>query len=101
MHTSESVAIVSNPFLWLKISQTFHLFGTRKKLSGQWKESIIIQFHTKGEETGRSNYRGLSLLSTKFTVMSTAIVPRLSPYRDETTRYSWKELGPVIDVRPF
>jgi hypothetical protein len=36
----------------------------KEELSDQWKESIIVPVHKKGDKTDCSNYRGISLLST-------------------------------------
>jgi hypothetical protein len=35
-------------------------------LPDQWKESIIVPVHKKGDKTDCSNYRGISLLSTSY-----------------------------------
>jgi hypothetical protein len=42
------------------------------ELPDQWKESIIVPIHKKGDKTDCSNYHGISLLSTshKFYVIS-------------------------------
>jgi hypothetical protein len=36
----------------------------KEELPDQWKESIIVPIHKKGEKTDCNNYRGISLLST-------------------------------------
>ncbi|PNF26485.1 hypothetical protein B7P43_G14322 [Cryptotermes secundus] len=36
----------------------------KEKLPDQWKESIIVPVHKKGDKTDCSNYRGISRLST-------------------------------------
>jgi hypothetical protein len=36
----------------------------KKELHDQWKESITVPVHKKGNKTDCSNYRGISLLST-------------------------------------
>jgi hypothetical protein len=35
-----------------------------------WKESIIVIIYKKGDETGCSNYRGISLSSTSYKMLS-------------------------------
>jgi hypothetical protein len=38
----------------------------KEELPAQWKESIIVPIHKKGDKTDCSNYRGISLLSTSY-----------------------------------
>jgi hypothetical protein len=38
----------------------------KEELPDQWKESIIVPIHKKGNKTDCSNYRGISLLSTSY-----------------------------------
>jgi hypothetical protein len=42
----------------------------KEKLPDQWKESIIIRVHKKGDKTDCNNYRGISLLSTSYKMLS-------------------------------
>jgi hypothetical protein len=52
-------------------------------LPDQWKESIIVPVHKRGDKTNCSNYRGISLLSTSYNILSNILLSRLSPYIDE------------------
>jgi hypothetical protein len=52
------------------------LFGTRRN----WKESIIVTIYKKGNKTDHSNYRGISLLSTTYKILSNILLSRLTPY---------------------
>jgi sorting nexin-29 len=56
-------------------------------LPDQWKESIIVPIHKKGDETGCNNYRGISLLSTSYNILPNILLSRLSQYTDEITGY--------------
>jgi hypothetical protein len=49
----------------------------------QWKESIILPIHKKGNKTDCNNYLGISLLSTLYKILSNILLSRFSPYVDE------------------
>jgi hypothetical protein len=51
----------------------------------QWKESIVVPIHKEVHKTDCSNYRGISLLSTSYKILSTILLARLTPYADEIT----------------
>jgi hypothetical protein len=55
----------------------------RKGLPDQWKESIIVPVHKKGDKTDSNIYRPISLLSTSYTFLSNILLSRLSPYIDK------------------
>jgi hypothetical protein len=58
------------------------LIWNKEELPHQWKESIV-PIHKKGDKTDCSNYRGISLLSTSYNILSYIILSRLIPYSDE------------------
>ncbi|PNF26628.1 hypothetical protein B7P43_G09369 [Cryptotermes secundus] len=68
-----------------KIHKLITSIWHKEKLPDQWKESIIIPVHKKGDKTDCSNYRGISLLSTSYKIVSNILLSRLSPYIDEIT----------------
>ena len=39
-------------------------FWNKEELPGEWKESIIVPIHMKGDKTDCNSYRGISLLPT-------------------------------------
>jgi hypothetical protein len=55
----------------------------KEEMSYQWKESIIVPIHKTGDKTDCNNYRGISLLSTSYKILSNILLSRLSPYIDE------------------
>jgi hypothetical protein len=55
----------------------------KEELPQQWKKSIIIPIHKKGIKTDCNNYRGISLLSTAYRILSTILLARLTPYVNE------------------
>jgi hypothetical protein len=57
----------------------------KEELPDQWKESIIAPVYKKGDKTDCNNYRGISLLSTSYKIVSNLLLSRLGPYIDEIT----------------
>jgi hypothetical protein len=57
----------------------------KEELPQQWKESIIVPIYEKGGKTDCNNYRGISLLSTAYKILSNILLARLTPYVDEFT----------------
>jgi hypothetical protein len=56
----------------------------KEDLPYQWKESIIVPIHKKGDKADCNNYhRGISSLSTSYKILSNILLSRLSPYIDE------------------
>jgi sorting nexin-29 len=43
----------------------------------------VISIHKEGDKTDCSNYRGISLLSTSYKILSNVLLARLTPYADE------------------
>jgi hypothetical protein len=58
------------------------LIWNKEELPHQWKESIV-PIHKKGEKTDCSNYRGISLWSNSYKILSNILLSRLIPYADE------------------
>jgi hypothetical protein len=55
----------------------------KEELPDQWKESIIIPVYKKGDKIDCSNYRGISLLSTTYKILSNILLSRLTRYAEE------------------
>jgi hypothetical protein len=56
---------------------------TKEELPQQWKKSIIVPIHKKGDMTDCNNYKGISLLSTAYKILSNILLARLTPYVSE------------------
>jgi hypothetical protein len=65
------------------IHKLINSIWNKEQLPDQWKDSIIIPIHKKGDKTDCNNYRGISLLSTSYNILSNILLARLSPYVDE------------------
>jgi hypothetical protein len=55
----------------------------KEELPEEWKESVIVPIYKKGDKTDCSNYRGISLLSTTYKILSNILLSRLTPYAEE------------------
>jgi hypothetical protein len=55
----------------------------KEELSEEWKELIIVLLHKKGDKTVFNNYRGVSLLSTTYKILSNILLSKLTPYVEE------------------
>jgi hypothetical protein len=56
----------------------------KEELPEEWKESIIVPVYKKGDKTDCSiNYRGISILSTTYKILSSILLSRLTPCAQE------------------
>jgi hypothetical protein len=66
-----------------EIHNLIKLIWDKEELPHQWKESIVVPIHKDGDKIVCSNYRGMSLLSTSYKILSNILLARLTPYADE------------------
>jgi len=64
----------------LEIHKLITSIWKKEKLPEEWKESIIVPIHKKGDKTYCNNYRGISLLLTTYKILSNTLLSRLIPY---------------------
>ena len=57
----------------------------KEELPEEWKESIIVPIHKKGDKIDFNNYRGISLLPTTYKILSNILLSRFTPYAEEIT----------------
>ncbi len=62
-------------------------FWNKGELSEEWKKSIFVPIHKKGDKTDCNNYRGISLLPTTYKILSNILLSRLTPYAEEIIGY--------------
>ena len=65
-----------------QIHKLIYSVWNKEELPKQWKELIIVPFDKKGDKTDCSNYRGISLLSTIYKILSSILLSRLTPYAE-------------------
>ena len=68
-----------------EIHKLTNSISNKEELPEEWKESIIVPIHKKGDKTDCSNYTGISLLSTAYKISSKILLPRLTPQAGEIT----------------
>ena len=57
--------------------------GNKDELPEEWKESITVPIYKNSDKTDCSNYRGISLLSTTYKILSNIRLSRLTPHAEE------------------
>jgi hypothetical protein len=67
--------LIKNKYVWNK-----------EEFPDQQKESIIVPIHKKVDKNYYNNYRGISLLSTSYNILSNILPSMLSPHIDEIVR---------------
>ena len=55
----------------------------KEELSEEWKEPIIVPIYKKGDTTNCSKYRGTSLFSTMYKILSNILLSRLTPQAEQ------------------
>jgi hypothetical protein len=66
-----------------EIHKLIKLIRNKEELPHQWKESVVVPIHKKDAKTDCSKYRGISLLSTAYKILSNILLARLTPYAYE------------------
>jgi hypothetical protein len=66
-----------------EIHKIIKFIWSKKEFPHPWTESIVGPIHKKGDKTDCSNYRGISLLSTSYKILSNLLLARLTSYADE------------------
>jgi len=54
--------------LYEEIHKLILLIWNKEELPQEWKESVIVPIHKKGDRMDCTNYRGISLLSTSYEI---------------------------------
>jgi hypothetical protein len=72
--------------LYSEIHRRICSIWNKEELPQQWKESIIVPIHKKGDKTDCNDYRGISLLSTAYKILSNILLAKLTPYFNEIIR---------------
>jgi hypothetical protein len=65
-----------------QIHKLINSIRNKEELRDHWKETIIVPIYKKDDNAECSNYRGISLLSTSYKILSSILLSKLSPYID-------------------
>jgi hypothetical protein len=78
-----------------EIHELINSIWNKEELPDQWKESIIVQF-TRRTIQLTNNYRGMSLQTTSYRILSCTLLSMLSPYVDEIIEDHQISVGFVV-----
>jgi hypothetical protein len=67
----------------LEIQKLITSIWKKEKVPEEWKESIIVPIHKKGDKTDCNNYSGVSLLPNTYKILSNILFSWLIPYAKE------------------
>jgi hypothetical protein len=68
-----------------EVCKLINSIWNKEELSVEWEESIIVTIFNKGDKTQCSSYRGISLLSSTYKILSNILRSRLTPHAEEIT----------------
>jgi hypothetical protein len=68
-----------------EVRKLIKFIRNKEELPKNWQELIIVPNYKKGEKTDCSNYGGLLLLLTTYTILSNTLLSRLTLYAGEIT----------------
>ena len=69
-------------------------------LISEWKETIIVPIHKRGDRDKCENYRGIALGNAAYKILSNIILEKIKPYIEEITgdyQNGFREGRSVID----
>jgi len=59
-----------------EIHKLINSFWNKEELPDEWKVLIIVPNYKAGDKTHYSNYRGISIFSTTYTILSSILLSR-------------------------
>jgi hypothetical protein len=68
-HIPAELIQASGETLLFAINKLINSIWNKEELPDQWKESIIVPIHKKGDKTDSNNYGWISLLSTSYRIL--------------------------------
>jgi len=71
----------------LEVHKLITSIWKKEKLPEEWKESIIVPIHKKGDKTDFNNFRGISLLPNTYKILSSILLSRAIPYEKKIIGY--------------
>jgi hypothetical protein len=65
------------------IHKLINSIWNNEELTDQWKESVVVPIHKKGDKTDCNNYCVISLLSASYIMLMNTLLSLLIPYIHE------------------
>jgi hypothetical protein len=71
--------------IFSEIHKLINYIWSTEELPEQWKELVIVPIYKKSDKTDCINYRGVSLLSNTYKILSNILLSKLIPCAKEIT----------------
>jgi len=69
--------------IWYEIHKLIISIWNKEELPEEWKKSNIVSIYKKDDKKDCSNYREISLLPTRYKILSNILLSRLTPHAEE------------------
>jgi hypothetical protein len=68
-----------------RIYELVRQFWEEERIPAEWKETIIVSIHKRGDRDKCENYRGIALGNAAYNILSNILLEKIKPYVEKIT----------------